>query len=618
MSTRAAKSLSLLVLVALAGCAGSGSPVTGGGGVGTTFEDKAAAANQVAAFVNSLSDGDPQLRSKVSAKMKSIPAFKEVEITESGVCAFYQDGQPYAFLDNRVPVPVPSLPPVKRPKALDLPSVDSYSAANCLGNAFSPQNALVGGWLKDSGYIGVTPTLKVSDWTIFGAHGVTYIDTHGGLVKGKFGLWTADRQGDPVADAANKKYVDEKTVFWFTALHNRVNGKNVSETHYVITPEFIKKYVHFPTASLFFCNACDSNDAAWLTALKQKGLGGYFGWDIGAYDDVAAKAARLVFDRLLGRNAIEPENPPQRPFDVHAIYADLRNRGFLHDARNGNDCRFTELNTTFFILNPTIEHLNVKGYERELEVIGDFGHKQGKVTVGGNEIPVKSWSTSKIVCDLPDSGPGAFGDVQVAVDKRMSNNVALSLWKGNIVYEDRHTGQYRNVVLKCTWHLSIRADIHAYRDMPHGDPTGGSPTSSCDRTSTCTWTATGADGGVAWSGSGTLGQAAPGPITDPDFFRIAYTIDTRFKKIRIGLLAKDSAGITIQGQSAKKDFAPSSAVFDEIPGPYSLPTLVIPFADDWSIPADQRSKDQGVNGSVFTLTWNKMAVASPPDEQDGH
>jgi hypothetical protein len=614
----------LITLVITAGCAGSGTAIGGGGGGlgsgGTSFADKKAAAQEVSSYASTLDPlNQADFQTKVAAHMRGMAAFKDVVISNNVVSASYQDGQPYAVLNNLLPSPGGPVPVSTRPLAHELPGVGSYSAVHALGNAYTDQTGLIGGWLEGSGYVGGKGGIKVKDWPLIAAHGVVYMTTHGGFINGRFGLWTSDKVGDPVADAANKPYLDEHTVIWCSAIQDRKPGGYTYEDHYMVTPEFIKKYVSFPKNAFLCLSACSGDNATLTSVLSAKNVSGFAGWSGTVNDGAQSDCARLIFDRLLGMNKERPESPFQRPFDIEAVASDLEGRGLLSDSVNHTQCHLKVLQGDFGLLDPTIQSMTVRAYDRELELAGDFGTKQGKVTINGNPISVKSWAQDKIVCDLPDTGSAAAGDVEVNVDGRESNDAALTLWKGDLVYEDRHTALGSSVVIRCTWHISIRGDVRKYRTTPHQDPSGYVIFSPADRTSTCTWSASGAEGfgQVAWTGSGTLPQVGPGPSTEQHLFKIGYTIDVENKKVQLGFIAFDKAGIHVTGNPSPIDFGPSGEVFDENPGPHGLLTLDMTMNDDYSIRAGSRSKLIGPGGDEYTLTWNKMTAAFVPEGTEG-
>lgn len=619
------KSLVVVILSVLlaGGCGGlfvgsDGGGSGGGGGTTVALADKIAAADQVVAYAKTLAGTPkPALMAALAAKMRTMPAFKDVTASDGDVGAHFLDGEPYAYIDNRgADGTHPTPDRISRALRGEIPSGKKVGIFTCMGTVFTDVTPYLNEWMKSGGYTAGPGSYSVPGLiTACASNDILFLDCHGGIVGGQYMMWTADKVGDPATDAANKPYMDDKTIAFFDASFDTTpEGGHTIERHYAIKSAFVKKYLNFKKDSMLMNNGCyGAADPAFVDALKSKHLSVYLAWSLPAYDDSSAIAAYCIFDHLLGTsfNGSDKENPNQRPFDIDAVHADLTERGKLRDPKNGTVLKLFHLGGDFGLVRPSIKHMTVKGYERELWIDGDFGTRAGTVTINGQPVTLKgAWSATQLKVDLPDTGPASSGPVMVEVSGHKSTPVPLSHWEGDVFYEDKHTAPSDTVDIVIRWHLSIRADVHDYRDKPHVTPTSVPVASTCDRTSTCHWTCTGSQGSVAWSGVGDPTQSAPGPNSSGHMFQIAYTIDPKTKKLRLGLIAVDKQTITAGSQTL--DLPMNVQVFSERPGPFALPTIDIDLANDFSVPAGHLAYSPGAGASVYTLDWSAMKTGFPP------
>jgi hypothetical protein len=117
--------------------------------------------------------------------------------------------------------------------------------------------------------------------------------------------------------------------------------------------------------------------------------------------------------------------------------------------------------------------------------MGSFGSKSGNVTVGGQQVNVKQWGPSEIICDLPTN---LAGDVYVEIQGRKSNVVPLTEWRGQLRYTS-NSNIASNYTITCDFHF--RADIHGFREVPHEKPSVGVIRTHAARDSKCRWEVSG-------------------------------------------------------------------------------------------------------------------------------
>lgn len=607
------------------GCGGGGvapSGSGGGGGSTSTFEEKLAAVAALETYEKTLDSSNiDAFLTNVAAKMPSL-GFQGVALSPEMVEATFSDGRPFAVVNNRK-ADGPAAPSYQvLPRKGELPNGKTAVSTTCMGPMFTDVAALLTGWTPRAGYVKGSGDSTVRGLIQTFNNDLIYVDAHGGVIKGKYLLWTSDRVQKPEKNEDLKALYNGWDIEMFQASYDEdAQGNTIFQTRYAIGARFIRKYVTFKSNCFLMDNACFGDaDPDWKAALKEKGVSAYMGWTKEAQDQFSAFAAYFVYDKMLGLNfngnAIE--NPNQRPFDLDSVYDDLVAQHRATDGK-GSTMKLRHLRGNLGLLRPTIQNLVVKGYERELQVNGDFGSKQGTVTINQTPVSVTSWTPALIKVSLPDSGPGAYGNVVVEVNGLKSPAVQLSQWEGDVFYEDKHTALLDTVDVKIRFHVSLRADVHSYRDKPHVAPTEGVVVSTCDRASSCSWTCSGSQGGsVTWTGTGSPPQSPPGPNSSGSLFQIAYTIDVKTKKLKLGLIAVDKQAITISNPVHKVDLPMNLQVFDERPGPFNLPTIDVQLGSDFSIPEGTRSYTPGAGASLYTLQWNSMPTAFPPASDATH
>lgn len=277
-----------------------------------------------------------------------------------------------------------------------------------------------------------------------------------------------------------------------------------------ISAAFIRTYWRFTRNSLVFIHACMSFNEPLRSILLRPtiadeahtgcGAGVFCGWTFGATGDVAP---RVLFDRLLGANLIREEmqraDPPQRPFDIGAVWKDMATPGRNHlDGFDAHAGRATQLMYgrgelgDLGLLAPSIEHVDLDETEKTVTLHGLFGSDPAKVRVfvregrgglvgeGDTELTIESAPSPRLlVCKgLPERGKGAAGYIVVAVDYGSkdyvhSNAVPITSWRGEFTFTLRLPGQEPEGpgIGQITTKVLLRGDIHRSRASPGAPPT---------------------------------------------------------------------------------------------------------------------------------------------------
>ncbi|MBI1299437.1 hypothetical protein GC175_31295 [bacterium] len=204
--------------------------------------------------------------------------------------------------------------------------------------------------------------------------------------------------------------------------------------------------------------------------------------------DVAGNSILFFFDRLLGSNEQSPTTPPTRPFNFAEVWGEMGRRnltiynrpawvGPLGISIGGNtvnlnfDAKAAGGSST--ALAPSIRTVDVLDDASKsagtVEIYGSFGDQQGKVEVDGVDVPVTSWSKTKIVASPPWDGIPSRGYLVVKTnDSVRSNFIPFTEWRGTV------TVTYRpgpgSLEAKGEVKVRVRADLHDYRESINGAP----------------------------------------------------------------------------------------------------------------------------------------------------
>ena len=456
--------------------------------------------------------------------LKSLPAFEDAGVLGGNAWGRFVDGRLLLVVHNR-PVGDSLLGFEKSPirrivQDQDLPSSRQARVLNAMGSHFVNPTGALNALLSGNGYQIVGGTGSVDSLKSVQGDGVFYISAHGGegLLSDSshdFGVWTSTR-ADSIGEKKYRTELDSKELCYLTEdVDDTLYGANPTvETHYAITRRFVIAYMAFGKNCLIYIDACRSANQGFrdaCLAASEGETGVYVGWTDYVGDQEAYRAARFVFDRLLGANASFTNNsppkeiPPQRPFDYKQVWADMDNRGFdrYQDRNNmGNLAYLTYYtkNSTFSLLAPSIMLVSVDEVNGQLHVVGTFGTDPGEsdrnVSVDGVHLNVVEgmWTPTEIVCVIPASGAGSAGDVVVEVRGHKSNPVQLTDWSGLF-----HAEIHGSLIGSFAFYLHMRADIHSFRFGPHADlitfpnitllapDSRGSYTVGGTSTSTCTF-----------------------------------------------------------------------------------------------------------------------------------
>lgn len=522
--------LSLMCFAAIS-CGGGGSSSSAQTGPEMTPEARQAAVEALdAKYIELMPRSHPENRAAFIAAVIDLPGFREAGWSEEGdnLCAVFDDGQPFVFLDNRKPDDSLSSSQARPNTTAAVPRDKNATLMFSLGTMFKDQTTLMEGMLDQAGYSatkspGLVPTL-IADKKIYG---YMYWSTHSGFLK----------DGTPVITTLSTwdSNIDQTEPFK-TLLHDHLlirsgghmdrienpvdanhNGQideeeRVTLAHvYAVTPEFIQTYMHFGPGSVVVQDSCTSADAKIQQAFSAAGASVYLGWDAVTKD---SDRMALFTDRLLGTNTFAPySTPPLRPFEAPSVLAWMRANGLDSDGATSHLKEFYKPGPTAGILSPSIESISIEEGVKSsdpdiITVKGIFGAKDDvnlkrELFVAGQPLSITGGDDDEIIGIIPTSGLGSSGNCMVKIGGRSSNIVPISSW--DLLLTNAHDDALGGTAkIEIKFHLRFRGDVHKRRTLPGSTATGPVVTMTAKSDSTATWTASGGYDDCTLSGSGSL------------------------------------------------------------------------------------------------------------------
>jgi hypothetical protein len=654
----------------LAGCGGSGGsgPNNNPGGGTVTETQRTAAIQATQEKCRELSGQNlsrDAFNDALATYLATRPEYEAAGVdTESqSVWGRFKDGRLHIIANNRDPLPNGGRAsynrlPAGRAATAYLPGSKQARLLHSFGANFDGQAPIndVGAWMQAKGYTlktGIEGDARVATLRSISGDGFFYINTHGGRgrVHGEnqdldlFSIQSSTLVSEDLEKIPEyKDDLDNYRLTYMTALNGeRILGGLVPDwdTRYAITANFVDKYWSFAPNSVVFINACYSGNTAnaqaaggFIFACHKKGAGVYLGWTNVVSSASAFDGFRYFADRLLGANEFQKEDPPQRAFDWQLVLEDMQKKGHATDPGSGAQLVAIPKpgGQSPHILTPSIERMLVDEFSAELILEGTFGTEQGKVTVQGTELTVKSWASDKIVCTLPVSGAGSSGDVQVTVQDHPSNKRQITEWDLTLRYKWLQPGMPA-LKVEGPVKLRFRADVGEYRTKPGETPQSVERAAIATGDSSTTQVASGsfavADCTISWTGTTTFTPTGTGS----DALLIGrLKIDPKAKTGALGLAYGAAAGeLNFRMRSVCAGSAPVENTFaiafglmdgqSDFPDPMDrpefppipLPSLNLTFGNDFTLAARSFDDPQG----IMHLEWDATPPKSPPDPQAG-
>jgi hypothetical protein len=590
--------------------------------------------------------------------LKTQPDVEDAGAEEDGNswCRF-TDGTIAIYVNNFVLNPPPSgardgvsvprsTPGVLNHRA-DMPGSKKMVTINSFGSVFGEHDIHVNSMGYDVGYQASRYTADV-DWYKAGNTrdaGIYYIAGHGGYgrVPGggtEYAIWI----GTPHSDSLDEEYADdliEHRLVWMYGLKDVDYSdptKPIENNYwaYAFTGQFVREYMSFAPNSLVFIAGCSSaTNNAFVNAFLAKGAAAFAGFTNTWWSDYLNKCVDAFFDRCFGANSeyVEKESPRQRAFAWPEVLDWMRSKNLDYGAAGGSSrlvvITQSGVDKPAQPLAPSIASMSVSTFDQKLYLWGLFGDNPGAdgvVTVNGTQLQVQEWVSGGasqmdlIVCKISDEGAGSYGDVQVKVRDVKSNITQLTRYKGSFTLT-HETGDGRQFEVKLT--LQFRVHLLGFRLKPGGAPTFNQNTYvvDADMCSTGESTASGATGGLLWSGHVTgLRSNIDGGAPETGFVVGAW-FDPEKKTMQLYLFGAVKDGIT---QHANGVTSQLNIVFglDEFDGKHGyFPSYVeIPLGSDFSIAKGSATATKVIGyytasrSDKVTIKWDAITCESSPKE----
>ncbi len=600
----------------------------------------------------------------ISSFMAARPEYKAAGVDVETLSAWgrFGDGGIHVVTANREPASAPASAarfPALVAKALgaDVPKATNARLFHSFGENFEGQAPVddMRGYLQGKGWhvkAGFEGDARLSVLKHTAGDGFFYLNTHGGRADvgdpaepdGKMYNIQSSTLVDPDSEKALKADRDALRVVHFTAKNGeqiKILGVNVWpdwDTRYGITYRFVDTYMSFASGSVVWINACFSTrDDPFINAFLRKGAGVYLGWSRLLNFATAYTSAPYFVDRMLGANQYtDKETPPQRAFPYDLVLQDMAKKGLDTDKLTGAKLQ-ARLKTGLPyppILAPSIRYAVVDEGHGELTLTGEFGPDRGKVTVGGTELGLKTWTAGEIVAVLPLTGAGSSGDVVVEVRSVRSNARQLTEWTIPLKYS--WTGAYGVPEHKFegTGSLRLRADVDGYRLIPGEAPKYGTRVAAGTRDSLLPVTGSGvhSDQGCVstLSGYGKFLSQDQDPVPAlilANAFKVAGDTKAAALGLAFGFTHSPHT-VTNTGKvgcpTGSHEIAAGMGLLDgpaEFPvGPgdnpptVPLPAVQLTLDANFGIPA--KSRPFSMPGGSLNLSWPAIAAQTPPRNGD--
>ncbi len=647
-----------------AGAGGDGGDGGDGGSGGATIDPAVRAATIAAVedHCRALSQQQPALAplafvEAVATRLRSNAAYVAVGVDAETLCAWGQfaDGRLHLVANNHTPqrragdqgATVADRRGALAAALSEVPAAATARVMQSFGPMFDGADVVtdVVGWMQEKGWQvphGAEHEAPLSALRTLGGVGYFYINTHGGAgaptlhpfsgeslysIQSSTRISVAEELNDQTrADLAARRLT------YFTAANGDLwfDRWPDYDTRYGITAHFVDTYWKFAADSVVIMNACSSTKithttnwaASFIFAVHKAGAGVYLGWNNTCSPAGAYRAARYFTDRLLGANKFQPEVPAQRPFPWDAVIGDMTKKTFEIDPDTA--AVFQALpNPGKQLLAQSIRHVEVDEYMDELRLVGHFGSNEGEVTIGGHKRQIRKWEPERIVVDLPRTGDGSRGPVQVLVQGVKSNLRQLTEWTIPMQYTYAIMESV-GLVVDGPGTVRLRADVGGSRDVPGEAPLQTTRYAYDTRDSQFTLTGRGAlptpQCTLVWTGQATY-KAIPEPGY-PHSLMAYMQVDTVARKGFLGLAlgaptppffqtgcgTTDGIGAHFGTLDAQVGYpTPVEGSNDVIP----LHSAALRFGPDYRIAAGRSET------LVARVVWPEVVPVAPPLPTDG-
>jgi hypothetical protein len=440
------------------------------------------------------------------------------------VFLIYTDGDASVIFDNRraelglkqvTPVFTPPVPIGRTAKAVEragelralvnprerLPqSINAVCAFSLENGVFSNAAPAIAEALSAAGYSVTTySSTTVQDILGWQNLGVLFWQTHAGSLGGgntgipeSMCLETGEIATKEKSQGPYKSMRSgPQRELYLGAVPDRANPQNTNGLPvYALTPVFIQNRMSgtFAENSLFALDACTGAHSDLATPLLNHKVGALVSWDWLSGTESCVRF-RQFFDRLLGRNLVDPiSTPKERPFALRPTQWWMQDQGYDIDPspkypnqqrENAQLIWRYHPTTPALALLPSIFRILYEARDQTNDftkflIEGSFGEDPGPanrlVSWGNTILQVLDWNEPGGIRVRLPAPPLPQGDIQVSVGNRRSNRVPMTEWTIPFHYRLAGKGSLEYTIDLI---VRLRADVRGFRTLPGIAPTGG-------------------------------------------------------------------------------------------------------------------------------------------------
>ena len=415
----------------------------GGGGIGlpplpvfvpdsVTETDRTAAIDNISAFYGTVA-GQPDAAAQVVARMKTLPQFAAAEISESGeAIGWFKDGVLYAVItsDKFRPTTNKAQKPPRTNKDVpktgrEIPGAPTAYLVNPKEEAWGDIRPIIKPILNLRGYDTTLLAGTIDDFAQIQDAGLLYLHATGCVTRDRNGVtrsWFVT--ADQVTIQSRAKYQAQIQAGTIAIVSNRgylgPGGDFIIENRFCVSDKYLRE-----CGMSFAPNAVWINEASYGASNEMFALLSdfpnlelYGSWSGTAYGEETQETSDLLFDRMLGENAIEPvdpEDPPLTSTEMLGIMI-VTNRpglgiGYDRSAAPGGQSslfRFLARGNKKRTLIPSIRSVEIDSDKNEMSILGHFGSVPGAVTLDGGTMQFKSGTEDKIIVEKPSANAGSI------------------------------------------------------------------------------------------------------------------------------------------------------------------------------------------------------------------
>lgn len=651
MKTMRLSLLLLPALMALAGCAGSGSAVGGNGGPINTFNgtidlgpsqfsgtQRSLAMTRIGNKYEDFMAIDPvTAMGRLASYVKTQPEFANAVVKTNTLICTFKDNRIFIFTDNFKDDVLGGRPPAPQGLSFDKESFAPVTATPGARKALVMQSSIedtqghtstmsnIGQMLAKRKFAVTTSNnISVNGLKALGKDlALFYIHSHGAMYwwNNNTELRDYSIMTDTVVNDQNEALFADDIRYGRLAYTRPRSVRDEDPDYkgrYCITSGFVRQYITMK-GGLVYINACDGGSigaTAMREAFAANGAGAYIGYN-GKTTAYGYVPAAYFFDRLLGANIVEKVSPFGRVFTLKEVWDKMGKKqqygtSYLMDPQNRSPLLKWEYGMK--VLTPNIKSLEFL-MDDYMAINTDIPPTEPniKVLIAGAHYPHTIYN-GKLMVKL---NPTTQGDVVLDVNGHISNERPITSWRAPVKYE-MWIGN-SPAKLTVNYNLHLRADAYELRSEVDGEVANGGKPFYSATTSTASYQYSGNAGPATFTGSGPLKHGFPANPAHP--FSCTGLVFAKDMYMRINpTFFTCRAIITSPAATVEQDFAPVAGFWEFWDQPFKPGWEIINqgwiMRLDTDLAIQAKTYEGRANGVLlYRISWPRVA-ASPGYDKD--